>query len=294
MFSGTFCFGQNEYLPVFEGYDSVRWSSTFRFVDFSGSNFEIITRMTVIDSTLSRFGIGDVRKFAYTDSFSNGHFQLREDTSEKKIYAYGELYSTEYKVYDFALEVGDTFEFFTFDFTGELFNQCEMEVEKVDTLDLFGKDRKVISFQSSTKCFWDMKFIEGIGTNYGFDYFLAEHWFFDAPYPNLLCTFKNGHQVYGDSICFVQFSDVEKQSSKNLISIYPNPTNSHLSITFPPNQNGEFEFQLFTITGKKIKIESVSHFSQSIDLQSIASGLYIYKIIDSGRVIQIDKLEIIR
>jgi len=173
-----------------------------------------------------------------------------------------------------------------------------MQVTTVDTLNLYGKDRKVISFERLRgNCHYNFQFIEGIGSNYGFDYFYSPFYYTSSPGPmEVLCVFKDGKQVYGDSICYIRriTSNVQDQNEMDKISIYPNPTSSQISINNSGNLSGELKWQLFNSTDKKIKSEVINQGIQTIDLESFAPGLYIYQIIKKGKVIQSDKLVILR
>ena len=87
---------------------------------------------------------------------------------------------------------------------------------------------------------------------------------------------------------------VNNSSTENQFEVFPNPAQNHLSVNFPSNFNRELKWHLFTLTGEKVKTETINQFTQSIDLQSMASGIYFYQIIENGHVVQSDKLIVLK
>ncbi len=68
--------------------------------------------------------------------------------------------------------------------------------------------------------------------------------------------------------------------SKNEFLVYPNPTQSNLIIENKSNNNN-FLFRLYTINGNEILLADFNNLSkQSIDINSISSGIYILEIKD--------------
>ena len=296
-FVGSFCFGQS-YIPILERYDSVRWSNIFRWSALTEPISGVYTKYTVIDSTIN-FQSKKYRVFQFQDNNRpNDFFLVREDTIERKVYLFNQHEETEYLIYDFNLEEGDVFELKIFPYSLTPIHFCFAEVVKVQTVNYFGIRRKTISlkFLDSFGCTMprnDLIFIEGLGSNNGFDYFFLDYWGFDIEHPEILCAFKNGKQVYGNDTCYIyRNTNVDESSAKEKISLFPNPVQDKFSINIPPIYRRGLEWQLFTITGEKVKTEIINHFTQSIDLQSMASGIYFYQIIENGHVVQSDKLVI--
>ena len=95
--------------------------------------------------------------------------------------------------------------------------------------------------------------------------------------------------IYNDGC---QTVEADNLSIESQIDVFPNPTQNILSIKVPLSFNKDLEWQLFTLTGEKVKTETINQFTQSIDLQTIASGIYFYQIIENGHVVQSDKLVI--
>lgn len=308
-FVNSFCFGQG-YIPIFAGHDSVRWNVKHHRGFWAPYN-DFTTETTAINSTIIVDGRA-FRKYSAIEHgrLAEGHFLVREDTVEQKVYLQNPFfdpnipyYGSDFVIYDFSLEVGDTFSYYTYGYDVDFLHNilyediCLSKVESVEILTLFGRDRKVITFSRiSGNCFVE-QFIEGIGSNLGFDYFFNEFWYFDAPGPReTLCAFKDGEQVYGDSICICNntTTSVEDQTQDNQFFLFPNPTTNQISISNSSDFRGDLQWHLFTTTGSKVDSKIINQNTQTIDLKSFTPGIYFYQITENGRIIQSDKLVIIR
>lgn len=291
----TIGFGQ-DYIPIFEGYDSVKWNNVFGYIDFfSGSN-EYRTRFAridsiVIDSTIIDSG-NEYREFKYSNTFSFGNktILIREDTANGRVYAKLPNGKEEYLIYDFSLEVGDEFDFYLLSSSVDSFNfYCTFLVESVAFEDFFGVSRKVIKFKTSRDC-WIEPFVEGIGTLGGFEYFYNKYYWIDGTSPNVLCTFKNGEKVFGDSICFKELipTNTEKIESEFYLKIFPNPTDNQLVIKNTSQNILSGKLKITDLTGR-IFIEKQIRFKEEIrieEVEKLVPGIYFLSLeTDEGRMV---------
>lgn len=95
---------------------------------------------------------------------------------------------------------------------------------------------------------------------------------------------------------FLQVSVAEPSSNFNLlgevIKVYPNPTSAELVIEMP-EMDGQYEYQLFDVLGKVIRIEELTNISSTIDLSSLEGGTYLLKVRkgdNSSKTVKIIKL----
>lgn len=70
--------------------------------------------------------------------------------------------------------------------------------------------------------------------------------------------------------------NVNQFSNANFV-LYPNPTTDFVTVSFPENFN-KGKVIIYTFSGQKILESNLSGQSDSISLQSLSSGIYIYKI----------------
>ena len=64
----------------------------------------------------------------------------------------------------------------------------------------------------------------------------------------------------------------------NEFKVYPNPSNSHISIS---NITGNFKFEIYTLKGELIKEGNYNN----IPISELENGIYIIKIISDNRII---------
>jgi len=67
------------------------------------------------------------------------------------------------------------------------------------------------------------------------------------------------------------------------VKLYPNPVDNLLVLNFDKKTNGKFE--LYNLTGQKLLSQPIQSTKQTIDLQQIPSGLYLYHIQTSDGLI---------
>jgi hypothetical protein len=127
---------------------------------------------------------------------------LREDTINKKVYFIWKGFNTEVLLYDFSLDVGDTFEAKSpkFNFSGpeyfDFYPPSRLKVLMVVDSVIGGNSRKVLKL-SIIDTFLDY-WIEGIGSTYGL-FYAGFEMIPDREYPFLLCLHDNGMTVYQEN-----------------------------------------------------------------------------------------------
>jgi hypothetical protein len=93
----------------------------------------------------------------------------------------------------------------------------------------------------------------------------------------------------------VSFSSMEKDRNKNsplniYYSLYPNPSNGKFIVE--TNDELSYIIELYNLLGEKVCEKFVSN-KQEIDMQQLASGTYIVKIIINEVVIKTERVSII-
>lgn len=87
--------------------------------------------------------------------------------------------------------------------------------------------------------------------------------------------------------------DIEENSIKNQINVYPNPTTGIFTVQLPniPLQNARIE--VFTITGGKVYSTNVANSPKQIALQPVADGVYYLRVWNNNQVIDTRKLVVV-
>lgn len=70
-------------------------------------------------------------------------------------------------------------------------------------------------------------------------------------------------------------------SDLNPIVVYPNPVSETVTVEIASNLQGPFKFQLSSMTGQTIFVELIDSHRQSVLLDYVSSGLYLYSIVDA-------------
>jgi len=71
-------------------------------------------------------------------------------------------------------------------------------------------------------------------------------------------------------------------------TLFPNPADDQVTISF--NQEGKFTVEFYTILGKLVQIETITNSGQVINISSLNSGMYLYRIKDGRNIIQTGKI----
>ena len=88
-----------------------------------------------------------------------------------------------------------------------------------------------------------------------------------------------------DSVDVNITNTVGVEEINNLISVYPNPVNSFLNIDFSINLLKPVIIFIYDLNGKEILNSFLCSNQNSIKLNSLKSGLYLYKIYDESKLL---------
>jgi len=214
---------------------------------------------------------------------------IREDSLSKKVFVHKD--SSEYILFDFSLNKGDSF-YFNFP---EFINIPSLYGwDIVDTVyqtqTIIGL-RKTIRFRNSYHFEW----VEEIGSTRWIYYPEEEIKSFligNFPYYSLLCAWKNNNQIYlaaGRNTCYIDNTGIQKLSSGNNISLFPNPTTS--TFTISKNTNEALKFHLYNLMGQQVLNKNLIESETIIERNNLATCTYLFSITNaSGRIIENGKL----
>ncbi len=201
---------------------------------------------------------------------------LKED-STKKVFVRRATDTTDILLYDFSLELGDTF---CFDF----FNHLCSPVLFIDSILVNTSYRRVIKIQVSETQYW----IEGIGNLYGlFDLSQTGSNF------NYLACFHNNDYSFSHH----PFSPIQGCHCDNGIGIpehppftstlYPNPATNSATLEFENPTNTAFNLQVFDITGRVVIEQSIITTNRiQLNTQHLPAGIYHYRLIAAEEKLQ--------
>jgi hypothetical protein len=195
---------------------------------------------------------------------------VREE--EKRVYYRPGTDSSEMLLYDFNINVGDTFK--TVKMLGSTFQTVSCYVSKVDSVRLENAE-----FRKSYSLDW-MKgdiclphlWIEGIGGTAYPDYILDRC---EGGYEGLNCVFDKGNLIWHSqytSDCRLNIG-IAPELTISAPCIFPNPANEYLHINNIPSGKG-FSYTISDCLGR-MKLEgSISEPDQSVNLEGLNAGIY--------------------
>ncbi len=175
--------------------------------------------------------------------------------------------TTETLIMDFNLLLGDSIIYRR--------NYRDTTYAIVTKLDSIG-NRKVIEFDNPRNHLTNtpLKFIEGIGPNYGFG-------FFDQ-YTQVLCKlYYQDDLVYAlDTLHLTcpTFSDVETFGIGQSISIYPNLAQTHFFVEQKDANLLSHNLRLYDVFGKLLLIEPLINNKQQINISTLDAHILLYQI----------------
>ena len=192
---------------------------------------------------------------------------LRE-TADKKIY----LKTTtgeERLIYDFSLEIGDTF---------NIVDNCNFIITDIYPITMTdGSERKRFNFDyidiigTTQTSFW----IEGIGSPWGLINYEGAYCYTDH-LTSLQCFYYDNDLVYQSpfhNICFTILPTQDVINSDE-IKVFPNPTNALFQIE-SLNENWSMEeIQIYSTIGTLVKTISLNTSKTEIDITALSNGMY--------------------
>ena len=194
---------------------------------------------------------------------------MRED-SLHRVYKYTPL--NEVLIYDFSLQLGDTFAV-----TDHIIpNSCFLVVKRVDSVVMNnGELRKRISFLRSndpnpSQVWGDIHWIQGIGT---LSNLFENYWdcYADNQY-DLLCYIENEMHLYSPRVFSPCFVTPTAEVRNKEIEIYPNPSSGIFHIESESQIESIF---IIDFTGKEMRIEPQNN---EINLDKWQNGIFLLRI----------------
>lgn len=107
----------------------------------------------------------------------------------------------------------------------------------------------------------------------------------------------NNDYLWVDNLAFVgTVTGInEKQAAINGLSVFPNPVNTDLNVSFTSKESQNTSLELYNVTGAKVYTEklgnTIGNVSHKIDASGFAKGVYILKVI-SGNAVENKKVVI--
>jgi hypothetical protein len=186
---------------------------------------------------------------------------IREDSS-KKVYFFPRDSASEYVLYDFALQVGDTF-YMTIPWSPY---QALTIVSSIDSVLVVGGYRRHWTLDNG------VEWIEGIGNTIGWFNLMLIGTFQDI----LSCFRQNGEMVYQSlpycSCTPVWWDAIENISEENL-KLNPNPVSNTLNVQMMRSDNSKIS--IYNSFGQKVYDKRFSNQDQiSLDVSFLPNGLY--------------------
>lgn len=74
------------------------------------------------------------------------------------------------------------------------------------------------------------------------------------------------------------------------MSVYPNPTTAFVNLNIPNYALENVQYQLFDINGKQILSQRVTTSETQIQMENLASGIYLINILDNNQVLKTFKI----
>ncbi len=203
---------------------------------------------------------------------------IREDAT-KKVYFKNGLNAEEELIYDFDLNLGDTFIISSFCSP----DQNEIVVTNIDFITLNnGEERKRLKVEkvnNPTNYFLPDYWIEGIGTHKG-NVINPLRLFCGTDYlDDLLCFYENEELLYPENpnICFIT-TNTEALVTSSPISVFPNPFYEFLSIETADDGASLEQITLYTLKGKPVIQIQATKNTQQINLSDLPKGIYFLRL----------------
>ena len=262
---------------------------------FDQHQFLVRGDTSINDLTYQKVDIKKKYRYAYQFETLINEFQLRQDSQQ--VYLIRDDLDEEILLYDFSLEVMDTFDYLILNPPNPMPSQFEYIVLEVDTFfDYDGLPRKQLLLTNLE--FYNLglgyiqtdTWVEGIGS---LNYFPA---YFTNLSDTLLCVNYGGlDQVYSfdDYYCQDEFiTNVEDLSEEPQVLISPNPVNNILSIDFGIT-DASYEVKIGDAVGRVIHNIDGAKGEMQIDVSGYRSGIYYLYISDAKGLLSTSKFVVV-
>lgn len=202
---------------------------------------------------------------------------LREDTASGRAWYCSSADTVEALIMDLNLQVGDSM------YIGGNWNS-KPGFYQVDSV-FFKKNRKHLRFNYHIQFLEQQQFvlIEGVTSNLGFRY--QDQTYGNNFNPILLCSYKDGIQIFGSGPCEIPFQAVDNRNVRGEPKIYPNPFTDRINIKVNQVNNDLKTFEIIDINGQAVcqgKIES----KQINGLENLDCGVYFVLLRDKNGIVQ--------
>jgi hypothetical protein len=84
--------------------------------------------------------------------------------------------------------------------------------------------------------------------------------------------------------------NIEDENKMDTISVFPNPTENKLTITFPSNNDKQMDLKIFNAFGQQVMNRLISSNTTTLDVSGLTNGIYFIRIELSGQTIYTKKI----
>jgi Secretion system C-terminal sorting domain len=204
---------------------------------------------------------------------SKNHVYLREDTSQRKVYAFED--GKEFLLYDFNLSLGDKF----------FIKQFEFEVVNIGAFPTIEGERKCIELKPTSKTWDNLKWIEGFGASTAPLYY-KNYGKIDEN-SQVTCFFRNNKLVYSvsdwDCVASVSSKDVNYLAHNVLVA--PNPFHGAFRLRVENPSSEPIDISVRTITGAVVFQQHYDNtserFDTTLDLENTSNGIFLLTVTTS-------------
>ncbi|MFY9310413.1 MAG: T9SS type A sorting domain-containing protein [Bacteroidia bacterium] len=240
---------------------------------------------------------------AYSSPNEILHCFVREDTTKKVFIKYPidvGVDTTEFMLYDFNLQVGDTTTIRLFYPTDSLF---KLVVTNVDSNLFLTEYRKYIGLQPIGGWMWgggcddSFSWTEGLGCNIGgflYNEFPANACFEGYVY-DLVCFWHKGVYVFGGTYCDYETGTKEIETNDFNLLLYPNPATDELNIVFNDTTATTAIVEIHDLFGKLIeRVPLKAGVAYNYYTQSLQKSIYVVSLYMNGKLSENKKLVLIK
>lgn len=229
---------------------------------------------------------------------------LREDTTSRKVFIRYQQSATESILYDFSLQIGDSF-YFKFPVAGEPNDSYSawylldsIFTSYIPNTNVPSEQRRFFRFKSNyppkyknRKIYW----IEGIGTT-SYPIYMYDCFSLDTATSQYGCNTSLQCMKDGDSLVYksTNFCETEMNNSIEKTSTYsdyifcsPNPANDKITIKTSTHRINSFS--IFDLTGRAI-IPIQPFLNEEIDVSSIKDGVFFINFTTSDNTVIFKKI----
>ena len=198
-------------------------------------------------------------------------------------------------IYDFTLEVNDTFTIS--DYSNEPHQVIVYAIDTVTFLDEIPRKRILLHCpnDSDGSLYGSRVWIEGIGDLQGLNAY-DSYCLLDQPYAGLLCFYRNSDLVYTNEDIGACWITATEEASIPLASIAPNPASNRTTLDFHTPLSADTEVAVFSPLGRLVYKKSLVKGSQKYELgvEMLPAGVYTVVLRRGGVVLERVRLVVVR